>query len=89
MKADSKAEEYRLRLLKEYPPKTRGGLRYELINMGASLRTIKKDGSAGGYYTATDYPVLFGWGKPRPKIKKPPLVIDFKGYRYVRMKRQK
>jgi hypothetical protein len=62
-------------------------MHYRLIDKGQRVQTIKRDGTDGGYYLPTDYPLLFGW--KRPKIKKPPLVIDFRGYRYVRMKRQK
>lgn len=54
----TKSQYYIRRLLREKPPTTKGGLKYQIHKKGEYLTT-----ESGGTYVPCDYPRLFGWGK--------------------------
>lgn len=88
------------RLLTELPTHTVGGIPIEIAPDGCSVVTHtgrSKDG-VSSYYIPIDYPRLFGWrtyteqfGHPfhRRNGDKPPLIIEHKQHKYLRIGRAK
>ena len=83
----SKSSQYRDRLLREMPTHTKGGTPIEIDPSGNYVRTLRNGARNGSHsvYTLCDYPKLFGWDLVGHQSKKPPLIINHRNRRYLRL----
>lgn len=83
----SKSSQYRDRLLREMPTHTKGGTPVEIGPSGNYVRTLRNGARNGSHsvYTLCDYPKLFGWDPVGHQSKKPPLIINHRNRRYLRL----